>query len=211
MTEENKLINVFVDLLPNQPKNDATRAMFRQLLTQRFEEQLPEAVERIWELPTEILGEPFGDYLSLLLEARELFVMGHFYSCVTMCGIVGERLVKDVFRASILVEKDGKPQRPADVAFNQLERVEVSAIVRFLKKAELLSADGAKAAGKLGELRNTYAHARARGTKPQEDAGQAVKLLQTLVEGTVSMFKDFEIKHGVFVRKTASPGSGDEV
>ena len=118
-----------------------------------------------------------------------------------MCGIVGERLVKDVLRASVLVEKDGKPQRPADVAFDQLERVEVNGIVRFLKEAELLSADSAKAARTLGELRNQYAHAR--GKKPQRDALKAIKLLHTLVEGTVSMFKDFEIKDGVFVRKTA--------
>jgi len=29
----------------------------------------------------------------------------------------------------------------------------------------------------------------------------AIELLHSLIEGTVSMFKDFEIKDGVFVRK----------
>lgn len=209
MTEEDKLVNVFLDLSPNQPKNDVTRAEFRQLLTQRFERQLPEAVERIWKLPAIILREPFSDYLSLLLEARELFVMGHFYSCVAMCGIVGERLVKDAFRTFVVVEKDGKCRRPAKVAFDQLEWVEVRGIVRFLKEAKLLSPDSAKAAEDLGDLRNKYTHAR--GKEPQPDSLRAIRFLHTLVKGTVSMFRDFEIKDGRFVRKTVTPKGGDKV
>ena len=173
------------------------------MLRQRFEEHLPEAVERIWELPPIILKEPFGDYMDLLLESRSLFLMGHFYSCVAMCGIVGERLVKDVLRASVLVQKEGKTQPPPDVALDQLERVEVSGIVRFLEKAELLDAKAAKAAADLGKLRNQYAHAR--GKNPRSEALEAIKLLHLLAEGTVSVFKDFEIKEGALVRKVNAP------
>jgi len=203
MSDERQLMNVFLDLLPNQPRDDQTRESFRQLLRQRFEERLPEAVERIWELPPIILKEPFEDYMELLLEARTLFLMGHFYSCVAMCGVVGERLVKDVLRVSVLVQKEGGPQPPPDVALDQLERVEVNGIVRFLEKAELLDVKAARAAAALGELRNKYAHAR--GKKPQGDALEAIKLLHVLVEGTVSVFKDFEIKEGALVRKASDP------
>jgi hypothetical protein len=198
-------MNVFIDLLPNQPKNDQTREDFRQMLRYRFEERLPQAVERIWELPPVILKEPLGDYLALLREAREIFLAGHFYSCVAMCGIVAERLVKDVFRAAVLVERAGKAARPSDAAFDQFEHVEVSGIVRFLKEAELLSPEAAKAAESLSKLRNQYAHAR--GKKPDADALEAIKLLHSLVEGTVSAFKDFEIKDGAFVRKASAPKS----
>jgi uncharacterized protein len=206
MSEEGKFMKVFLDLLPNQPKNDQTRENFRQVLSQRFEERLPEAVERIWELPPIILREPSGDCLALLVEARELFVAGQFYSCVAMCGIVGERLAKDVLRASVLVEKDGSARHPEDAAFDQLERVDLVGIVRFLREAELLSPDTAKSAERLGELRNKYAHAR--GKDPHADALRAIKLLHTLVEGTVSVFKDFEVKEGAFVRKASAPKSG---
>lgn len=198
-------MDVYLDLLPNQPKNDQGRENFRQMLRQRFEERLPKAVERIWDLPPIILKEPTGDYVALLLEARELFVAGYFYSCVAMCGIVGERLVKDVLRASVLVQKDGRAERPKDAAFNQLEHVEVSGIARFLKEADLLSDEAAKAADKLGQLRNGYVHAR--GKASQKDAIDAIKLLHTLVEGTVSVFKDFEIKDGAFVPKASAPKS----
>lgn len=202
-------MNVFLDLLPNQPKNDQTRDNFREMLRQRFEQGLPDTVERIWELPTIIIEEPFGDHLELLLEARTIFLAGHFYSCVAMCGIVGERLVKDIFRASVLVERNGTTARPSAGALDQFERVEINGIVRFLKETELLSADAAKAADGLGQLRNQYAHAR--GKKPDADALEAIKLLHTLVEGTVSVFKNFAIKDGAFVRKSESPRAEGEV
>jgi len=202
MSDQSQHMNVFLDLLPYQPKNEQGRENFRQMLRQRFEERLPDAVERVWELPPIILKEPFEGYLKLLLEARELFVAGYFYSCVAMCGIVGERLVKDVLRASVLVDKNGQPMRPGDTAFDQLEHIEVSGIVRFLKEAGLLSNEAAKAADSLGQVRNRYAHAR--GKDPHADAIEAIKLLHTLVEGTVSVFKDFEIKDGAFVRKAST-------
>jgi hypothetical protein len=190
----------FLDLLPNQPKNDQTRANIRKLLQQRYEDVLPNAVERVWELPPMIV-KPQKEYLSLLLEARELYIAGYFYSCVAMCGVVAERLVKDVLRTSVLVHKNGVPQPPPDVAFDQLERVEVNGIIRFLKEAGLLNAEALKAAESLGQLRNQYAHAR--GQSPQPDALKAISFLHTIVEDTVSVFKEFEIKDGIFVRKTA--------
>jgi len=37
VTEDRQTLSVFLDLLPNQPKNDQTRENFRGLLRQRFE------------------------------------------------------------------------------------------------------------------------------------------------------------------------------
>ena len=195
-----KFIAAFIDFLPNQPKNDETRERFRQMLRERFEGRLADAVERIWELPPmavkmtttepdKTLPPPRQDvYVALLLEARDLFVAGHFYACVAMCGIVAERLVKDMFRASVLVDIKGKTERPSDGAFDQLERVEVSGLTRFLNESHLLSNAAAKAAKDLGELRNGYAHAR--GKNPPADAREAVRLLDALVTVTVSVMKN---------------------
>lgn len=195
--------DVFLDLLPNQPKNDRGREEFRRMLRDRFEEGLPQAVERIWDLPPIILKQPTDPYVALLLEARELFVAGYFYSCVAMCGIVGERLVKDILRTSILVEREGLSQRPKEAAFDQLERVETSVLARFLKEAELISDEAARAADKLGQLRNRYAHAR--GKDSATDAIEAIKLLHVLVDDTVSVFKNFEIRDGAYVGKGRPP------
>src|SRR5208283_772890 len=155
----NQLMTVYMDFLPNQPKNDQSREEIAALLKGRFEQRLPAAVDRNWDLPAIMLSKPSDEYLGLLLEARELFVAGYFYSCVAMCGIVGERLVKDVVRRSVLISKNGSPEQPTEVAFDQLERVEAIRFIEFLKTTELLETGAADAAKKLGELRNKYAHA----------------------------------------------------
>ena len=190
---------LYIDFRPNIPDNDQTREEIRQDLRRRFENKLSEAVERIWKLPNIALKYPGGIYIDLLLEARDLFLYGYFYSCVAMCGIVGERIIKDELRASVLIKKGDQVQYPESTAFDQFERVDVSSIAGFLNKAEILSDDAAKAAKDLGELRNSYAHAR--GKNPEADAIKAIKLLHTLIDGTVSVFKDFEIKDGALVRK----------
>ena len=200
MNEDSQHIDVFLDLLPNQPKNDKSREYFRQLIRERLEKSLPDAVERVWDLPPLIL-KAFGDYLALLNETRQLYILGYFYSCVAMCGIVGERLVKDLLRASVCVQKNGSVQIPPETAFDQFERVEVSGIARFLKEADLLTDKASKAAEKLGQIRNQYAHAR--GKKPQQDALKSIKLLHTLVENTVSVFTEFDIIDGAFVRRAS--------
>lgn len=190
---------VYMDFLPNQPKNDQSREEIATLLKGRFEQRLPSAVNRYWELPAIMLMNPDDQYRELLLEARELFVAGYFYSCVAMCGIVAERLIKDMLRTSLLIHRNGKTEIPTKAAFDQLEHVEVRGMIEFLKEAGLLIENAASSAKFLGDLRNRYAHAR--GKVPQTDAIEAIKKLHAVVEGTVSVFKDFEIKDGRLVPK----------
>jgi hypothetical protein len=174
------------------PRNEESRKKFRQILIQRFEKNLPDAIERYWELPSlNIYIESTSPYPALLIEVRELFLDGHFYSCVAMCGIVGERLIKDLLRTSVLIEMDGQHQRPDEKAFDQLERVEVSGIVKFLKESGVLSEDAALAAEKLGTLRNAYAHARGKDYK--RDAISAIGYLQDCR------------RHGVYLQGLRSP------
>ena len=196
--DEGRTIGVYIDMRPNLPKEQ-----LKMILQEQFERRLDASVDRLGSLPT-IVVRPADDdhprlvgYLSLLEEARELFIAGYFYACVAMCGIVGERLVKDMFRESMLVWQGGHVDNPPSAALNQLERVESSSLRRFLKEAGLLSDEAAKAADKLTDLRNKYAHAR--GENTQADAAKAVGLLDTLIEGTVSVFKDFTIKDGALV------------
>jgi len=189
--------DAYLDVRPRSPHTDVTRKKFRQDLTQRFDRNLPKAIERIWELPCLTIPSISKPYSELLIEARELFEDGHFYSCVAMCGIVGERLIKDVLRNSVLIEKDGKNQHPSDAAFDQLEHVEVYGIVNFLDKAGLLGNDAVTAARKLGDLRNAYSHAR--GKDPEKDALDAIIFLHKIVDDTVSIFKGFDLQHGVMM------------
>ena len=197
--EEPLTREVFIAFRPNQPRNERSREAQRLQLRKQFEHRLEASVDRLWDLPPVMLQQPANEYISLLCEARELFIAGYFYACVAMCGIVGERLVKDTIRASVLVRRDGLAVRPTQVAFDQLERIDSSSLCRFLKETQLLNDSAVTAANKLGQLRNSYAHARGRNARG--DAAEAIKLLHTLVEDTVSVFKDFGINNGALVLK----------
>jgi len=198
--------DAYMDNRPKSPHTEEQLEKFRAELTQRFEKDLPATIKRIWELPCLNITSVSKPYSDLLIEARELFVNGYFYSCVAMCGIVGERLIKDMLRNSVLIEKDGKNQRPSDDAFNQLEYVETYGIINFLKATGLLSENAAKAARDLGDLRNKYAHSR--GKNPEKDAIEAIKYLHTIVEDTVSIFKGFDLQHGVMMFKDIDTSGG---
>jgi hypothetical protein len=89
MSEQPQRMEVFLDRLSNAPKNDQTREGFRQVLRQQFQDELTNVVERVWDLPPMIV-KPHGEYLALLIEARKLYLIGYFYSCVAMGGIVVE-------------------------------------------------------------------------------------------------------------------------
>jgi hypothetical protein len=185
------LRDVYMDLSSNQPKTEETRAQFRQNLQESFSLKLTDVVERIWQLPPVVVHRSNAEYISLLDEARELFKMGYFYSCVAMCGIVGEKLIKDLLRKSILVLKDGASTPPTDEAFDQFARVDANNILNFLKEAKLISDDTKMAAVRLAKLRNDYAHAR--GKNAQRDALGAIANLHLVIGGTVSLLTE-EIK-----------------
>jgi hypothetical protein len=197
---DERLIQVFLDTSPNMPRNDTTRQEFRAHRERLFRDNLDAVVERVWDLPSLIVRHS-GEYVSLLVEARELYLSGHFYSCVAACGIVNERLIKDALRAAVLINRGGKPEPPSDAALDQLERVDLSALAEFVKEAGVLDEETAKASHALSELRNRYAHAR--GKSPQADALKAIRFLDTVISGTVSVFRDFEFADGKLVPKAS--------
>jgi hypothetical protein len=168
---------VYINTLSNQPKDTATHDFFRKMLRDQFNSRLVDSVERMWGLPSFIV-KPSGEYLQLFLEARDLYIAGYFYSCVAMCGIVGERLLKDWCRAT------------PNVSSKRVEGSTARRAIRLLSELKVIRDSLRDDAMKLQTLRDEYTHAR--GANPQQDAAEAVKWLHSLIEGTVSVFKDFE-------------------
>jgi len=199
MNEKQEFTEAYLRNLSKTPRNEEGRKNLRRRLAKKFRETLPSSVERIWDLPNINIIDPAKPYGDLLIEAHDLYINGFFYSCVAMCGIVGERLIKDLLRTHVMIEKNGGIIPPDTDAFDKLERVEISNIVEFLKATELLSEDAAKAAKELISLRNAYAHAR--GKKPNDDALKAIRYLHKIVDDTVSIFKGIDLGCGVLKLK----------
>jgi len=185
----------FADPGFEQPQTPEARAEAEAELLSQFKLKVSDIVGRSWQLPSLAVQKGNDEYLQLLTEARELYRSGHFYSCVAMSGIVAERLVKNLLRQTIMVSKDERdPVKPTDTAFDQLERVDMSSLVRFCKETGLIDPPTSSAVTALYELRNKYAHGR--GKDAAKDSLNAIVLVHQLVEATVSIKPDFEFIDG---------------
>jgi hypothetical protein len=129
-----------------------------------------------------------GPHVPLLVEARILYTRGYFYSCVAMCGIASEKILKDLIKRKFALRTRGKVVAVPDSVLAALERVEISTLIRILFSADALDRDARKAAQELTELRNKYAHGV--GVDASTDALRAIRLLDGVVDGTVSLFRE---------------------
>lgn len=201
MVQEQQKVMVFLDTTPNLLKHSASKIMLKKTLARSMHENIDlnidKMVDRYAFLPA--LTVHHGEYCKLLSQARDLFVWGYFYSCVTMYGIVAERIVKNIFSRTLLVVRGAKITVPNQKAKKDLESFGVKEICEFLIDSGVLDEDLRSPLKTLGELRNKYAHAG--GKKPEEDARKSIKHLHSIVEGTVSVFREFAVQHGKLVRK----------
>lgn len=205
--EENKTPQMFVDFLPNHATHPKLQDSVRDMHRRNLERDLENIISRQGQLP-QLMVFIVGDYVNLLTEARNLFCYGYFYACVAMCGIVTERVMKDILRNHVCTLSQNVVYRPSDKAFDQLEYVDMRSITNFLAEAGLIDSGVKTAATKLGELRNKYAHAR--GQDPQEDALKAIQFLHKIIDGTFSVLKDHTIKDGKIVPKKEAEETPEE-
>ena len=90
--------------------------------------------------------------MRLLKDSRDLYVIG-FYACVAMCGIAAERLVKDFFRSAVGVGEEGYVRTPGEKALDQVERVEISGLIRFFERSQAAERRGGRRSGPARQLR----------------------------------------------------------
>lgn len=140
-----------------------------------------ERLERLCKLDPLIIE--LGEYCNLLREARDVFVDGHFYSCVAMCGIAMERFQFDKAKPYGASRKDsGKTIR------------------HLLKKNKVLKCRSLILVRHLADLRNDYAHGH--GTNPPEDAIKALAMVQKFIRLETDLMRKYHVVNGKFHRKT---------
>lgn len=200
MSNPNANSSVYCDFTPNHAQEPFLAGSLREKIIAKNADEADAIVSRIATLPVLMVYYPFGEYVPLLREAREIYTRGYFYSCVAMCGITAERLVKDILRGSVMVRSGpNSASSPSAPAFDQLERIDVSSLSRFLVRANLIDEATWKSLDALFQLRNTYAHAR--GKAAEADALKAIQHLHSVIDQTISVLKDHEIREGKLVPK----------
>ena len=169
----------------------------KKILHDRLDKDFENIKDRYSNLPSIMVKT--GPHVDLLVETRELFAHGFFYSCITMCGVTAERIIKDIFISSTRIDVNGVIHGLSDDAIKEMESFDYYRIIKFIKNVGLISKETRKIAIVLLELRNKYSHAR--GDSSESDCLVAVKLLHKIIENTVSIFKQYDIKEGKLVKK----------
>ena len=136
--------------------------------------------ERLSQLPALLIE--VGSYCGLLKEARDVFVDGHFYACVAMCGISFERFQRD----------KAKP-------YGAARKHKISQVRSMLQKNRVLTSETLRLCERMADLRNEYAHGD--GHWPQEDALKALEWMHCFIDNETNLMRDYVIVNGVLRRK----------
>ena len=137
-------------------------------------------IQRLSLLPPLLIET--GAYCALLKEARDVFVDGHFYACVAMCGISFERF-----------------QRDKAAPFGATDRHKAWEIREILKKRKVLPPDSLTLCKKMADLRNSYAHGH--GKTPEKDALTALGWMHSFIDNETTLMRNYEVVDGVLCRR----------
>jgi len=168
----------YADFRPNEAK--------RNLCGEALEEQANSELndhgkcERLSHLPPLLIEN--GPYCRLLREARDVFVDGHFYACVAMCGISLERFQRD--RA--------KP-------YGAEKKHKLWQVREILEKNSAISPETLGLCKSMAQLRNMYAHGS--GLKPEEDSLKSLGWMHSFIDKETDLMRAYLIVDGTLHRK----------
>lgn len=139
--------------------------------------------KRLSQLPPLLIEA--GPYCELLREARDVFVDGHFYACVAMCGISFERFQRDKAEPCGAKRKD-----------------KMWEVRKMLKEKKTLSPKTLILCKEMADLRNEYAHGH--GLKPKEDALKSLTWMHSFIDNETNLMRDYVIVDGILNRKSTA-------
>jgi len=152
----------------------------------RGEKTLAHAMwERLYQLPPLLIED--GPYCRLIREARDVFVDGHYYACVAMCGISFERFQRDKAKPHGATRDD------------RMDKVR-----SILRKNSVLLRKTLSLCKRMADLRNEYAHGD--GLHPREDALKSLEWMRSFINNETSLMRDYVVVDGILSRKRAVGG-----
>jgi hypothetical protein len=181
----------YADFRPN-----AAKRHLREELSKGSQGQLAEGTlgenpiahdtwERLSQLPPLLIED--GPYCKLIREARDVFVDGHFYACVAMCGISFERF-----------------QRDKAEPYGATRKHKMWQVRSMLKKNRVLSPGTLSLCKSMAGLRDEYAHGQ--GLNPREDALKSLAWMHSFIDNETNLMRDYVVVDGMLSRKRAAGG-----
>ena len=195
--EEQKSFLFYMDTSSNLLKLGQGELQIKEQIKENFSKNIDNMIKNYKDLPSILVY--IGIYMDSLVEARQLYVEGKFYSCIIMCGVTAEIIAKDILKKNIYIGDEKKNVLIEEELSKVFDRIDTETIRLILLKSRLIEADLAKKFQRLLQLRNEHAHS-VKQTQI-EDALKSVKYLHEIIESTVSIFVDYRIENGKLVKK----------
>ena len=189
--------NVFLDVIRNTYDNLSTGKkrletinLARQLVDEVQSDATPR-IKRHLRLPTLIIHAD-DEFLPLLLEARETYIHGYFFSCIASAVTTADRICNRLMeRYGVLVRE--RRRITEDQTFGQK--------IQPLRTRGIITNDQERLLIRLNRIRNRHLHPKQplRRLTLKRDALQMVRLLHEFLEGTFSVFRDYAVENGRLV------------
>ncbi len=176
----------YADFRPNAAACDLKEELSKGPQEQDKNPLAREPLERLSQLPPLLMEA--GAYCGLIREARDVFVNGHFYACVAMCGISFERF-----------------QRDKAAPYGIMRKHTMKQVRSILRKNKILLPETLDLCKKMADLRNNYAHGH--GLNPKEDALKSLEWMHSFIDKETNLMRDYVIVDGILSRKPAARGN----
>lgn len=175
----------YADFRPNTAKRELREELSKdsqgqvaELPSGALDEPAHVRLERLSQLPPLLIEA--GAYCRLIREARDVFVDGHFYACVAMCGISFERFQRDKAKPYGAKRKDNMEQ------------------IRGMLQS-VLSPGTLSLCESMAALRNKYAHGD--GPNPKQDALKSLAWMHSFIDNETNLMRNYVVVNGILNRK----------
>ncbi|MDP9288939.1 MAG: hypothetical protein M3P08_12180 [Thermoproteota archaeon] len=132
--------------------------------------------------PTELDNK----FIKLLDEAYTCFLLGLYYSTVSLSSVATERLCYDILESSKMNLDDTELDNKQKKAFF---KIPYTALVGLLNECDLITDQIANDMKKINDLRQKYVHPLLEGDS-KEDAKYSINLLCKIIDSYLSLKRD---------------------
>jgi hypothetical protein len=182
--------NAYVGMTPAHKRRE-----IRQLARLDVERVRTDAIPRArrhLRLPAFIALQE-DEFLPLLIEARQAYISGHFFSCIATGITTADRI------CNRLARRYGLPPTTQKALFRmtfgqKIDNLHASGVITDSLRSILI---------KMNMIRNRHLHPKEplRQLTLKRDGLKILRLLHEFLEGTFSVFRDYRIENGKFVPK----------
>lgn len=189
-------IEMYIDSMPGSLIYERTSenaiSEYKKYLSKRFRKDLPTIIERTKKL-SNIRTTNTNPCLNLLLESREAYTKGLFYSTIAMAGISAERYAIEI--STKIVFKSSNKEISLEDLF---ERLSQSQRIKILSELGLIGSEIKNELNEINKIRNKYIHPKRIGDL-EKDALIIVNRMAKILE--IEFNENYYIKEGKLVPK----------